>query len=69
MAENIDGSVYHMVRTGVVPAASVGPQLTGRDAAMLFLETTQTTGRKKGEKQNSGQFHRMSTPLQKKKPA
>lgn len=54
MAENIDGSVYHMVRTGVVPAVSVGPQLTRRDAAMLFLETTQTTRRKKGEKGNSG---------------
>lgn len=31
------GVVYHMVRSCVVPVVSVGPPLTRRDAAMLFL--------------------------------
>lgn len=33
-----EGWFYHMVRSGLVPAVSVGPQGTMWDAAMLFLE-------------------------------
>lgn len=38
VAEKIKARFYHMARSGVVPAVSVGPQLTRRDVAMLFLE-------------------------------
>lgn len=37
-AEKIKAQFYHMVRSFVVPAVSVGPRLTWRDVAMLFLD-------------------------------
>lgn len=38
MAPNRKAQFYHMARSSAVPAFSVGPQLTTRDVAMLFLE-------------------------------